>query len=105
MPKSPGHREHPEHKVLETHLDHDVRVDVNGERVATSHDVVKVEEDGSPARYYFRRADVAMDKLTRSDMTTKCPYKRTARYFGIRAGRRVAFHEDEFPEISIAPST
>jgi len=121
--KSPGHRQHPEHKVQEVHLDQEMEVEVNGERIASSHHVVKVEEDGNPARYYFPRNDVAMDKLLRSSATSECPFKGTAHYFGIRAGGRVfpdavwsyeapyqehadlkdrvAFYEGKFPEIAI----
>lgn len=121
--KSPGHRDHPDHKVIESKLDQDVSVSINGERVASSHDVVKVEEDGNPARYYFPRSDVAMEKLMRSETQTKCPFKGTAHYFGVRAGNRVlndavwsyeepfeehqglkdrvAFYADKFPEIAI----
>jgi uncharacterized protein (DUF427 family) len=66
-----------------------------------------------------------MDKLTRSDTTTTCPFKGTAHYFGINAGGqtlkdavwtyeepyeehtglkdRVAFYEGKFPEIAVRP--
>jgi uncharacterized protein (DUF427 family) len=124
--KSPGHRKWPEHKVTEKHIDGRVRVEVNGELIADSRDVVKVEEDHHPPRYYFPRADVKMDKLSRSATTTECPFKGTAHYFGIRAGDetledsvwtyedpyeehqtlkdRVAFYDDERPEISVKPA-
>jgi uncharacterized protein (DUF427 family) len=109
--------------VQETHLDQEIEVEVNGERIASSHDVVKVEEDGNLARYYFPRRDAAMVKLRRSCATSQCPYKGTAHYLGIRAGGRafsdavwtyeepytehagskdrVAFNEGKFPEIAI----
>ena len=121
--KSPGHRAQPDHKVVESHLDKRVTVELNGELVADSRDVIQVEEDGSPPRYYFPRADVKMDKLTRSATTTQCPFKGTANYFAIvESGRRVedavwtyedpyeehgelkdrlAFYDDRHPEIAI----
>lgn len=124
--KSPGHRKWPEHKVEETHFDGRVKVEVNGEVIADSRDVVKLEEDNHPPRYYFPRGDVRMDKLSRSATTTACPFKGTAHYFGIRAGDktledavwtyedpyeehqalkdRVAFYDDKLPEIAIRPA-
>jgi uncharacterized protein (DUF427 family) len=125
MAKSPGHREHPDHKVTEHHLDQRVTVEVNGETVASSRHVVRVDEDGNPPRYYFPRIDVRMDKLTRSLTTTTCPFKGIAHYYGVSVGgrtladaiwtyeepyeehaalkERLAFYEGKFPEIVIRP--
>jgi uncharacterized protein (DUF427 family) len=86
--KSPGHREHPEHKVNEKHLGQHVKVEVDGEVVADSRDVVEVEEDGHPRRYYFPRGDVKLDKLARTETTTRCPFKGTAHYYGVRTDGR-----------------
>jgi len=125
MRKSPGHQKWPDHKVQESRVGHEIKVEINGEVVADSHDVVKVEEDGHPVRYYFPRSDVATDKLTRSKTVTECPFKGTARYFELRAGGkkipdavwtyedpyqeheglkdRLAFYDDRNPEISVTP--
>jgi uncharacterized protein (DUF427 family) len=125
MAESPGHRKWPEHKVQEQHLDERVRVEVGGELVADSSDVIRVREDENPPRYYFPRADVQMDKLERTATTTQCPFKGTARYFSLRTGEktledavwtyeepydehvalkdRVAFYDDKIPEIEIRP--
>jgi uncharacterized protein (DUF427 family) len=102
-----------------------VRVAVNGDVIAESTDVVKVEEDGHPPRYYFPREDVRMERLEPSATTTKCPFKGQARYFDVSSnGRRlndavwtyeepydehadlkdrVAFWDDKVPEIEISP--
>lgn len=123
MSKSPGHRHHPDHKVREIHLDQRVRVEIDGELVADSADVVEVDEDGNPPRYYFPRGDVRMEKLQPTETTTTCPFKGTAHYFGLAAGGktlkdtvwtyeepydehrdlkdRVAFYEEKIPAIRI----
>ena len=123
MSKSPGHREHPEHQVLETHVRGRVQARVGDEGIADSSDVIQVNEDGYPPRYYFPRADVKMELLAPTATTSECPFKGTARYFNLRAGdatlanavwsyetpydehadlaNRVAFYDDRIPEITV----
>ena len=126
MAKSPGHRDHANHRVEESQLGRRATVSVGGEVIADSTDVLKLEEDGHRVRYYFPRSDVKMDALVRSPTTTYCPFKGTAHYFGIRAAGddpgtladavwtyeepyeehpalkdRVAFWDDKFPAIAI----
>ena len=83
MSKSPGHQKWPEHKVIETPIDRRVTVEVDGQILAQSQHAIRVEEDGSPARYYFPRSDVRMDKLERTSTTSQCPFKGTAHYFNL----------------------
>lgn len=76
----------PGHKVEQVRLHEHVKVKVNGEVVADASDVIEVDEDGCPPRYYFSRSDVKMDKLSRTATTTNCPFKGTAHYFSVSAG-------------------
>jgi len=85
MSKSPGHQKWPEHKVIETPVGQRVTVELDGQIVADSDSVIRVDEDGSPARYYFPRGDVSMDRLQASDTTSQCPFKGTAHYFSLTA--------------------
>ena len=88
MSKSPGHRQWPGHKVREIPLKDHMRVSIGGETIAESDRVIRVDEDDHPARYYFPREDVRMQKLTPTDTTTRCPFKGEAHYFSIRADGR-----------------
>jgi uncharacterized protein (DUF427 family) len=125
MSKSPGHQKWPDHQVREQRLRERIQVKVNGEVIGESNDVIRVDEDGSPARFYFPRADVAMDHLQPTATMTQCPFKGTAHYFSVDAGgarlkdavwtyedpydehqtlkERLSFYDDRMPQIQIAP--
>src|SRR5512142_2066522 len=121
--KSPGHAQHPEHKVQEKRLGATLEVEVKDELIANSRHVVAVDEDGYPRRCYFPRSDVSMEKLERSATTTRCPFKGTAQYFDVNIDGaklkdaawsyeepydehlglkdRIAFYDDKIPEIHV----
>lgn len=84
MTASPGHRQHPEHQVVESLAGGRMTVELDGHCLADSRDVIRLAEDGQPARFYFSRDDVQMQFLKPSSKTTRCPFKGTATYFDIR---------------------
>jgi uncharacterized protein (DUF427 family) len=69
-----------------------VRVDIDGVTVAESGQPRILFETGLPPRYYLPLTDVRMDLLRPSDTQTHCPYKGTASYWSVDAGRGV--HEN-----------
>ena len=123
MPRSPGHQQHPEHKVTETPMHQRIRVTVDGEVIADSWDVIKLEEDGYRPRYYFNPSDVSMERMLPSMTTSECPFKGKAHYFSLQLPDRklddaawsypepyeehqtlqdrIAFYDDNFPEMNI----
>jgi len=77
--KSPGHRQHPTHRVAETRVPARMRVLYGADVLAESSDVIEVDEDGNPRRWYFPRQDVRMDALEPSETRSHCPFKGTRR--------------------------
>jgi len=122
--KSPGHQKWPDHKITEKQIAGKVEVEIGGQIIANSNDVIDLEEDGNPARFYFPRSAVAMDRLEPSSTTTQCPFKGTARYFNLKLdGKtlpdavwsyeepyeehrsikdRLAFYDDKFRDIHVS---
>jgi uncharacterized protein (DUF427 family) len=58
-----------------------VRIVVDGETVADSHQPRILFETGLPPRFYLPLTDVRLDLLTPSPTKTHCPYKGTATYW------------------------
>jgi uncharacterized protein (DUF427 family) len=123
MTQAPGHRKWPEHHVREVRDGRRLAVEVAGEVIADSNDVIEVREDGHRARHYFPRANVKMDALQKTSTTTQCPFKGTASYFSIgndltdaawsyeapydehrSLEGRIAFDAVKYPEIELTPS-
>jgi uncharacterized protein (DUF427 family) len=66
-----------------------VQVEVDGVRVADSHQPRLLFETGLPTRYYLPLTDIRMDVLRASSSESYCPYKGTAGYFSVETGEAV----------------
>lgn len=85
MTPSPGHLQHPEHRIVESLAAGRMTVELNGQCLADSRgDVIRLTEDDQPVHFYFSRDDVQMQFLKPSAKKTSCPFKGTATYFSIR---------------------
>ncbi|HSO97409.1 MAG TPA: DUF427 domain-containing protein [Solirubrobacteraceae bacterium] len=67
-----------------------MRISLQGELLADSHDPVLLREGGLPGRWYLPCQDVRVELLD-SETTTVCPFKGEARYRSVRLsdGERV----------------
>lgn len=86
------HPRDPYHRVDILASSRHVRVEVDGVTVADSARPVILFETGLPPRYYLPLSDVRTDLLTPSGRRTHCPYKGTAAYWSVDAGRGA--HQD-----------
>ena len=80
--KIPG----PDHPIKIERNTGRVVVSVAGRVIADTRDALTLEEAHYPAVQYIPRKDVDMTLLSRTDLTTHCPYKGDASYFSIPVG-------------------
>lgn len=66
-----------------------VQVEIDGVRVADSHQPRLLFETGLPTRYYLPLTDIRMDLLRGSSSESYCPYKGTAGYFSVETSDSV----------------
>lgn len=83
---APGWQKHPDHRITIVSARAHVKVRAHGEVLAASFEALKLEESGRPPVYYLPRKDVRMDRLTRSDHETYCPFKGSASYYSLASG-------------------
>ena len=83
-----------------------VQVRVNGELVADTTAALVLQEATLPAVQYIPLADVAQERLTRTDTGTYCPFKGDAGYYSVTtsAGETVEdaiwFYEEPYPAVA-----
>lgn len=66
-----------------------VTVTFNGETIAESKRALQMQETHLPPVNYIPQADVAMDRLEKTEHSSYCPYKGEASYWTIRVGDKV----------------
>jgi uncharacterized protein (DUF427 family) len=74
------------HKITIVPSDARVEVRVGGQTVASSDRALRLDETGSPARYYIPRDDVRTDLLQGTAHHSTCPFKGEASYWSVKLG-------------------
>ena len=97
MSSGPGYKKHPNHRLSATPAGVRVQVKFNGEVIADSAEAIRLEEGDYAPVYYFPRKDVRMERLSRTDHHTYCPFKGTASYFSLKGGAENAVWTYETP--------
>ena len=83
-----------------------VQVRVNGELIADTTAALVLQEATLPAVQYIPLADVAQERLTRTDTGTYCPFKGDAGYYSVTTsdGKTVEdaiwFYEQPYPAVA-----
>lgn len=67
-------------------VDRRVTIDLGGERIVDTRDVVRVLETSHPPVFYVRFADVADGVVQPAEGASMCEFKGRARYFTLTAG-------------------
>ena len=104
---APGFKKYPKHDVSTEPANRHVRVTFNGEVIADTRDAVALHESMSsdhvvgPVVYYIPRRDVKMDRLSRTDHKTHCPFKGDASYFSIGTEKNAVWsYEQPYDELA-----
>ena len=95
----------PEHPITISPSTERVVVKLAGEVIAETRRSLIMQESSYPPVYYIPREDSAMDKLSRTDHLTFCPFKGDAVYFSIAANGTTAdnavwTYEAPFPAVA-----
>jgi uncharacterized protein (DUF427 family) len=80
----------PKHKLLLTPLKRRVRGELGGEVVIDTDNAQLLHETGLRTQLYVPLADVRADSMTRTALTTHCPFKGDASYRTVTVGDGVA---------------
>lgn len=84
--KAPGFAKRPDYALAIAAAEGRMQALFDGEVVADSSAVLTMTEQGHEPVRYFPRADVRMDRLTRTAHDTFCPFKGHASYWTVTAG-------------------
>jgi uncharacterized protein (DUF427 family) len=74
------------HTITITPAGRHIEVSVGGQMLAASDRALRLDETGSPARYYLPREDVRTDLLEPTARHTTCPFKGEASYWSAQVG-------------------
>ncbi|MGH3254170.1 MAG: DUF427 domain-containing protein [Streptosporangiaceae bacterium] len=77
------------HTITITPAERHIEVSVGGQQLASSDRALRLDETGSPARYYIPREDVRTDLLQPTAQQTTCPFKGQASYWSAQVGGEV----------------
>ena len=105
MSSSPAFAKHPQHQIIITQHVGPVRICFNGGEVAKSVRALKMAEGNYPPVYYLPLADCKIEKFSKTNHATFCPFKGTASYWTLIDGSNqcqnaVWAYEDPFDEVA-----
>ena len=79
--RAPGYSRAPAHRVAFVPLHARVTIRADGLQIGATADVVALEENGYPPRYYLARDGIDMARLEKTEKTAYCPFKGIATYY------------------------
>jgi uncharacterized protein (DUF427 family) len=99
----PGYKRHPEHRIATKPAAVRVQVTSKGEVIADSREAIQLQESDYPVVYYIPRKDVKLDRLTRSNHQTYCPFRGNASYYSFVNGPENAVwtYEQPYDEVLV----
>jgi uncharacterized protein (DUF427 family) len=102
---APGFAKRPDYALDIVPSDGRIQALFEGEIIAETTAALTMEEANHEPVVYFPRADVRMDRLTRTDHDTFCPFKGHASYWTIEAGGKRAenaawSYEEPYDEVA-----
>lgn len=98
--KIPG----PNHPISVSPFHGRVTVHFNGVVVAQTEKALMLEESTHPPTFYIPRSDIRLERYTRTEHHSYCPYKGDAHYFSLNAEGHSAenavwTYEDPYPAV------
>lgn len=88
---APGFAKRPDYALTIAPAEGRVQALLDDEVIADSVGAIAMSEQNHDPVIYFPRADVRMDRLTRTDHDTFCPFKGNASYWSIDSAENAAW--------------